>query len=128
MKYLLWLLRLLVFAILLGFAIRNVDPVTVRFYLGNEWQAPLALVLLIAFVLGAIGGVLASLGLMFRKRSEEVCGLPAGSDSAKVREGKAGSKRILSEATLKKLETAWQEEIEDALGFKDYASLIAELK
>ena len=72
MKYLLWLLRLLVFAILLGFAIRNVDPVTVRFYLGNEWQAPLALVLLIAFVLGAIGGVLASLGLMFRKRSEIV--------------------------------------------------------
>jgi aryl sulfotransferase len=65
---------------------------------------------------------------MFRKRSEEVCGLPAGSDSAKVREGKAGSKRLLSEATLNKLNTAWQEEIEAALGFKDYASLIAELK
>jgi len=44
----------------------------VRFYLGNEWEAPLALVLLAAFVLGAIGGVLASLGLIFRKRREIV--------------------------------------------------------
>ena len=72
MNYLLWLLRILVFAVLLGFALKNIDPVAVRFYLGNEWEAPLAFVLLIAFVLGAAAGVLASLGLVFRKRREIV--------------------------------------------------------
>jgi uncharacterized integral membrane protein len=69
-NYLHWLLRILVFAVLLAFALKNVDPVTVRFYLGAEWEAPLAFVLLIAFVLGAAAGVLASLGLVFRKRRE----------------------------------------------------------
>ena len=56
----------------MGFALKNIDPVAVRFYLGNEWEAPLAFVLLIAFVLGAAAGVLASLGLVFRKRREIV--------------------------------------------------------
>ncbi len=71
-NYFLWLLRILVLAVLLGFALKNVDPVAVRFYLGNEWEAPLVFVLLIAFVLGAAAGVLASLGLVFRKRREIV--------------------------------------------------------
>ena len=72
MNYLLWFLRILVFAVLLGFALKNIDPVAVRFYLGGEWEAPLAFVLLISFVLGAAAGVLASLGLVFRKRREIV--------------------------------------------------------
>ena len=72
MNYFLWLIRILVLAVLLGFALKNVDPVAVRFYLGNEWEAPLVFVLLIAFVLGAAAGVLASLGLVFRKRREIV--------------------------------------------------------
>ncbi len=72
MNYLLWLLRILVFAVLLGFALKNIDPVAVRFYLDYEWEAPLSFVLLIAFVLGAAAGVLASLGLVFRKRREIV--------------------------------------------------------
>lgn len=70
MKYLLWILRLLVFVILLGFAIKNTDPVTVNFYLGTQWQAPVAFVLLVAFALGAVGGVLASLGVIFRRHRE----------------------------------------------------------
>ena len=74
MNYLIWSLRILVFAILLAFALKNIDPVAVRFYLGTEWEAPLAFVLLIAFVLGAVAGVLASLGLVFRKR-REIAGL-----------------------------------------------------
>jgi uncharacterized integral membrane protein len=69
-KYLLWFVRLLVFLVLLGFALRNTDPVTVRFYLGGEWQAPLVIALLIAFVFGAGAGLLASLGAVLRKRHE----------------------------------------------------------
>ena len=74
MKYLLWFLRVLLFLVLLGFAIKNTDPVAVRFYLGGQWEAPLAFVLLVAFVVGAAGGVAACLGVVFRKR-REVSGL-----------------------------------------------------
>lgn len=70
MKYLLWVFRILVFVILLGFALKNTDPVAVQFWLGMQWEAPVVFVLLAAFVLGAIGGVLASLGVIFRRRRE----------------------------------------------------------
>ncbi|HUU72074.1 MAG TPA: lipopolysaccharide assembly protein LapA domain-containing protein [Burkholderiales bacterium] len=70
MKYLLWILRILVFVILMGFALKNTDPVVVHFYLGTQWEAPVVFVLLVAFVLGATGGVLASLGVIFRRRRE----------------------------------------------------------
>ena len=74
MKYLLWFLRVLLFLVLLGFAIKNTDPVAVRFYLGGEWEAPLVFVLLVAFAIGAAAGVAASLGVVFRKR-REIAGL-----------------------------------------------------
>lgn len=74
MKYLLWFLRALLFLVLLGFAIKNTDPVAVRFYLGSAWEAPLVFVLLVAFVVGAAAGVMASLGVVFRKR-REIAGL-----------------------------------------------------
>lgn len=74
MNYLLWFVRLVVFLIVLGFALKNTDPVAVRFYLGSQWEAPLVLVLLVAFIAGAAGGVLASLGVIFRKR-REIAGL-----------------------------------------------------
>ncbi|UCH48300.1 MAG: DUF1049 domain-containing protein [Betaproteobacteria bacterium] len=70
MKYLIWFLRVLLFLVLLGFAIKNTDPVAVRFYLGGEWEAPLVFVLLVAFVVGAAAGIAASLGVVFRKRRE----------------------------------------------------------
>ena len=65
---------------------------------------------------------------MIRRRSEELCGLPEDSDSAKVRDGKAGSSTMLGKATLDALAVAWQEEITAPLGFPDYASLIADLR
>jgi len=69
-KYLLWFVRFLIFVVLLGFAIKNTDPVAVRFYLGGEWDAPLVIVLLVAFVFGAVAGLLACLGVVLRKRRE----------------------------------------------------------
>jgi uncharacterized integral membrane protein len=44
--------------------------VTVRYYLGLEWQAPLALALFVFFVLGALMGLLAMLTPWVRQRSE----------------------------------------------------------
>ena len=57
MRYLSWALRILLFLLLFGFALKNTNPVTVRFYLGSQWEAPLALVLLVFFGVGAVAGV-----------------------------------------------------------------------
>jgi putative membrane protein len=52
------------------FAIKNMDSVSVRYLMGFEWQAPLALVLLAFFALGVAGGIVASLGVIFMQRRE----------------------------------------------------------
>lgn len=70
MRYLSWVLRIVLFALLLGFALKNTAPATVRFYLGSEWDAPLALVLLVFFAAGAAAGVAAALGHAHRQRRE----------------------------------------------------------
>ena len=69
-KLLVWVLRALVFAVLLLFALKNTDPVALRFYLDASWQAPLILVLLAFFALGAAAGVLACLGKLLAQRRE----------------------------------------------------------
>lgn len=65
-----WLVKGLLFLLLLGLAIKNSDPVTLRYYLGLEWQAPMALVLFVFFLAGALMGLLAMLPPWVRQRSE----------------------------------------------------------
>ena len=66
---------------------------------------------------------------MLRTLSEKQCGLPKGSDSAKVREGKVGEHRqVLSPEIKAELDLIWQSEVAGSLGFKDYESLISTLK
>jgi putative membrane protein len=65
-----WLLRALLFVALLLFALKNTDPVTLHFYLDQAWQAPLILVILVFFALGAALGVLACLTKLFAQRRE----------------------------------------------------------
>ena len=69
-RYAWWIGRLLVFLLLLGFALKNSDPVVVRFYLGAHREASLALVLLIAFGIGAAAGVVACFSYIYRQRRE----------------------------------------------------------
>ena len=64
---------------------------------------------------------------LLRRRSEIVCGIPPGSDSAKVVQGKKGAGQQLSTATLTAFAAAWREEIEEQLGYETYADLIAAL-
>ncbi|MFN0094843.1 MAG: sulfotransferase domain-containing protein [Dehalococcoidia bacterium] len=59
---------------------------------------------------------------LMRERSERVCGLPPGSDSAKVREGKVGSREVLSSYVRAALEQTWQEAVTSTTGFADYAA------
>lgn len=65
-----WILKFVVFVLLVGFAARNTDPVTVHFYLGYVWQSPLVFVLLVFFAAGAAFGILAALPFAFRHRRE----------------------------------------------------------
>lgn len=51
--------KIFLFLLLLGLAARNSDFVTVRYFLGLEWQAPLVLVLFAAFAIGLVTGLLA---------------------------------------------------------------------
>ncbi len=58
MKYLLWLLKAAIFFTLFAFALNNQHNATVHFFFGTAWTAPLVLVVLAAFALGLIVGVL----------------------------------------------------------------------
>ncbi len=68
MRYVYGLLTGILFFAVLGFAVKNAEPVTLQYYLGLSWSAPLALVVLASFTLGAACGILASLGLVVRQR------------------------------------------------------------
>jgi uncharacterized integral membrane protein len=65
-----WILRLVLFALLFGFALKNTDPVSLRFYFDYAWSAPLILVLLFFFVVGVIVGWTAGMAKVFRQRRE----------------------------------------------------------
>ncbi len=70
MRYLIWTLRAVLFLLLLGFAVKNDQPVVLRYFFGYEWQTSLVVVLLCFFTAGAFIGLLAMLGTMFRQRRE----------------------------------------------------------
>jgi uncharacterized integral membrane protein len=62
--------KLLVFLLVLGFALKNSHTVVFYSYLGYVWQTPLIVMLGLVFVLGALTGVLALLPTVFRLRRE----------------------------------------------------------
>ena len=70
MRYLSWLFKIILFLLLLGFAVKNTETAVLRYYLGYEWQAPLVLILLVFFCAGAAVGVIASLSYIFKQRSK----------------------------------------------------------
>ncbi len=70
MRVLVWLLRLMLFVLLLGFAVKNSNPVTLRFFFDLAWQLPLVAVLLIFFAAGTAVGVSAVLFSYLRQRRE----------------------------------------------------------
>ncbi|WP_454689437.1 LapA family protein [Achromobacter aloeverae] len=71
MRYLVWALRLIVFIVVLMFALKNTNPVAVNFY--NDYvvhDVPLIVVMLITFVVGAIFGLLLTVPASMRRRRE----------------------------------------------------------
>lgn len=71
MRYLVWVLRLLVFVAVLMFAVKNTDPVKVNFYADYAVQnVPLIVVMLVTFVAGALFGLLLTVPVAMRRRRE----------------------------------------------------------
>lgn len=70
MTALTWAIRLIIFSLLLLFALRNTDPVTLNLVPGYGWEAPLVIVLLAFFAGGALLGALSLVGVIFRQRRE----------------------------------------------------------
>ena len=65
-----WTVRLIIFLFLLAFAVKNTEPVTLRFYFDLALQTPLVLALFGFFAGGALFGILALLGPVLRQRRE----------------------------------------------------------
>lgn len=71
MRYLVWVLRLLVFLVVLLFALKNTDPVQVRFFADYTLSnVPLIIVMLVAFLLGLLLGLLMMVLALMRKKRE----------------------------------------------------------
>jgi uncharacterized integral membrane protein len=70
MSYILWIIKAALFVLVLLFAIVNTDPVTVRFYLGYRWEAPLVVVLLATLTIGALAGVVTTFLHIFQVRRQ----------------------------------------------------------
>ncbi len=70
MRYLNWIIRVVLFIALLGFAAKNDQPITLRYFFGYECQSYLVVALLIFFSVGAVVGVLAMFPKLLQQRRE----------------------------------------------------------
>lgn len=71
MRYLVWALRLVVFVVVLLFALKNTDRVNVYFFANHLIsEVPLIVVMLASFVVGAIFGLLLTVPGVLRRRRE----------------------------------------------------------
>ncbi|HCJ51530.1 MAG: hypothetical protein AUJ88_04770 [Gallionellaceae bacterium CG1_02_56_997] len=70
MRFISGFFQMCLFIVLLGFALKNSQPVTVYYFFGYEWQSTLVIVMLSFFAVGVGLGILATLGIWFRQRRE----------------------------------------------------------
>jgi len=70
MQALAWILRIAIVLVLVWFAVRNSQPVTLHGLPEQSWQAPLVFVVLVAFVAGVVIGLTAWLPTVVRQRRE----------------------------------------------------------
>jgi len=70
MRTVIWIIRLVLFFLLFGFAVKNDHLANLRFFFGAEWQLPLVFIIVIAFAAGALLGVSATFASLFGQRRE----------------------------------------------------------
>ena len=65
-----WILKAAVFFALFAFALNNQQDATVHLLFGHQWRAPMMLIVLVAFALGLVVGVMGMLpGWWARRRT-----------------------------------------------------------
>ncbi|MFT3666240.1 lipopolysaccharide assembly protein LapA domain-containing protein [Piscinibacter sp.] len=69
MRLLVWLVRAALFFLLFAFALNNRHEAAIRWFFGHEWRTNMVFVVLAAFALGCVFGVLAMLPSWWRQRS-----------------------------------------------------------
>ncbi|WP_244815490.1 lipopolysaccharide assembly LapA domain-containing protein [Caballeronia sp. Lep1P3] len=70
MKFIVWLIRVLVFVLLLVLALANTQTVTLNFLAGYAWTAPLILIGLAFFVVGLVAGLVSAVPALVRLQME----------------------------------------------------------
>jgi lipopolysaccharide assembly protein A len=65
-----WLLKVAIFFTLFAFALNNQHDVTVRFFFGQQWTAPLVIVVLTAFAIGLVIGIFGMVPRWWKHRQE----------------------------------------------------------
>jgi len=70
MRVIVWLFRAFIFFTLFAFALNNQQTASVRWFFGVQWQAPMVIVVLIAFAAGSAIGVLAMVPSWWRHRRQ----------------------------------------------------------
>lgn len=68
MKFIYPIIGIALCVLLLGFIIKNIEPVELHYYLGFVWKAPLSLMLLVTFFAGAIMGVVICIPSLVKQR------------------------------------------------------------
>jgi lipopolysaccharide assembly protein A len=66
-----WILKAAIFFTLFAFALNNQHEVIAHFFFGNQWKAPLVVIVLLAFTAGLVVGVLGMLPRWWRRRKAE---------------------------------------------------------
>ncbi|MDR1462367.1 MAG: LapA family protein [Azoarcus sp.] len=70
MHALVWFVRLVLFLFLFGFAVKNDHIADLYFFFGRQWHLPLVFIILVAFGVGALFGVTATITSLLRQRRE----------------------------------------------------------
>lgn len=70
MKYLVWLLKAAIFFTLFAFALNNQHSTTMHWFFGQYWSGPLVLIVLAAFCLGLLTGILVMLPRWWQARQQ----------------------------------------------------------
>ena len=68
MRILVWLFRAFLFFTLFAFALNNLHTATINWFFGVRWNAPLVIVVLVAFGAGCALGVLAMVPAWWKHR------------------------------------------------------------
>jgi uncharacterized integral membrane protein len=93
LKLLQWTLNAAVFFTLFAFALNNQHEAKVYFFFGTQWRSPMVLIVLAAFALGMVVGVLGMVPRWWRQRQEakSAQNSPAALSSAEQTEASHGT-------------------------------------